>query len=237
MPNDTATPAAEMPEPQEGPYTNSLTAFPESEAYLRENLADIALETAPFARKISRCSACKGMCCYHGAHVNDEEAAFVQAVADQERDYFESLGLELPEEVIIEGVWRGEPSGKKTALKPWDYRERLPWFPAHWDNTACVFLTREGFCGLQLYSNDCDRHKWFAKPFTCWLHPITFPEDGGMTVYGPEDDPTIYDDYPGFNTVTHCGRPDLNGQPAYEVLRDELDFLGQIVGRDFHTEL
>lgn len=215
----------------------SLTAFPNSEAYIRTVLADADYDPLPFEQSFSRCKNCKGMCCYHGAHLNDEEAAFVQAVADQERDYFASKGIELPEQVVIEGTWRGKSSGKKTALKPWNYQERLPNFPQHWDNTACVFLTQEGWCGLQLYSEDCGKHKWFAKPLTCWLHPINFPETGGLTVYGKENDPTVYEDYAGFNTVTECGRPDPCGAPAYETLREELEFLGAIVGRDFYSEI
>ena len=214
-----------------------LTAFPNSESYLKEVLEETDYDPLPFEQKFSRCTDCKGMCCYHGAPLNEEEAEFLQSVADQERDYFASKGIELPEKVVIEGVWRGEPSGLKTAVRQWDYKERLPHFPKHWDNTACVFLNKEGWCGLQMYSNDCGKHKWFAKPLTCWLHPINFPDDGGMTVYGKEDDPTMYDDYPGFNTVTGCGKPDACGAPAYEVLRDELDFLGKIVGRDFYGEI
>ncbi len=219
------------------PPNSPLTAFPGSEIYLKEVLAEADYDPLPFETKFSRCQNCHGMCCYHGAHLNDEEAAFVQAVADQEREYFATKGIDLPQTVVIDSVWRGEPCGKKTALKNWDYRERLSDFPEHWDNTACVFLNREGLCGLQMYSNDCGKHKWFAKPFTCWLHPIGFPETGGLTVYDSARDPTCFDNYPGFTTVTLCGRPDACGQPAYETLREELEFLGTIVGRDFYNEI
>jgi hypothetical protein len=170
-------------------------------------------------------------------HLTQEQADVIRAIVDVNREYFASLGIDLPDEVVVEGVWRGEPSGLKTALKVWNYREKVAGFPSHWDNTACVFLSPEGYCGLQIYSQDMGMHPWYYKPLTCWLHPINFPEAGGITIYNKGNDPTIHPDYPGFNVVTLCGKSFDDGEPAKVVFEDELKFLGEIVGRDFTAEL
>jgi len=214
-----------------------LTAFPESENSLREALEEAPIFVETFKQPMKRCDSCKGMCCYHGAHINEEEAAFIRSVAKQEKEYFKGIGVELPEEVVINGEWRGEASGLKTALKPWNFNETVEDFPTHWENTACVFLTPEGYCGLQVYSKDCGLHPWWAKPMICWLHPVNFPQDGGIAVYDKESDPTIYEDYPGFNIYTRCGGCHADGDPAYQVLEDELSFLGNIVKRDLNAEI
>jgi hypothetical protein len=50
-------------------------------------------------------------------------------------------------------------------------------------------------------------------------------------------DPCRLPHYAGFVAATHCGRTEQQGPPAYEVLREELDFLGRIVGRDLYGEI
>lgn len=177
------------------------------------------------------------MCCYHGAHVNEEQAQVLQRLAQEEGAYFASIGVVLPETVIVEGHWRGQPSGGKTALKPWGFRALVEGFPAHWEETACVFLTPEGYCGLQALAASKGLHPWYFKPFTCWLHPIVIPEDCGIMIYEESNDPTIYPDYPGFNTVTPCGALAPEGLPAHEVLAPEIAFLGAMLGRDLLGEI
>lgn len=226
---------------EENPYFPGapapITAFPCSEEGVRQTHGEMPVDAQSFTRKISQCKNCRGMCCYHGAHLNDEQAEVVRELAKSEREFFASMQIELPEEVVVDGYWRGEPSGLKTAVKQWDNREQVPGYPEHWDNTACVFLNPDGYCGLQALSVERGKHPWFYKPFPCWLHPLAVPEEQPICVWGEDNDPSVYEDYAGFNTVTWCGRTDECGSPAYMTLHYEIEFLGHMLGRNLHAEI
>ena len=222
----------------------ALTAYPRTEVALRGSLAAAHLDAPSFARPVQRCSlaACRGMCCYDGVYVNDEEAAVIEEVARQEAGFFRQLGLDLPEHVIVDGEWEGLVTGKKTAVVPYAFSPEVPGFPAHFKDTACVFHLDDGRCGLQVLSQARGRHPWHYKPFTCWLHPISIApgEDGQGAVILLESeatDPYRLPDFDGYVEQTFCGRTAPCGQPGYEVLAEELALLGAITGRDLAGEL
>jgi hypothetical protein len=225
---------------EEGGRRQAQTAFPRAEADLRGRLADASVDADSFKRPLSRCSlaVCRGMCCYDGVYVTDDEAEVIQALAVREGDFFRAQGLELPPQVIVEGEWEGVVAGKKTAVVPHDFSREVPGFPRHFHDTECVFHMRDGRCGLQVLSEAHGRHPWYYKPLTCWLHPISIaPGDGGqgavVVLESVESDPYRVPGYDGYTAYTFCGRTDPCGQPASSVLDEEISFLGAIAGRDF----
>ncbi len=214
-----------------------LTAFPQTEAALRRRLERAAVRADAFRLPLARCSlaSCRGMCCYDGIYLSDEEARVVAALAREEAAFFRDRGLDLPERVVVDGSWEGVVSGKKTAVRPRPFSRLVEDFPPHFHDTACVFLLEDGRCGLQVLSEARGRHPWHCKPTGCWLHPVC--TDAGVGLHDAATDPHRLPGYDGFASRTFCGRRAPGGRPAGEVLRDELVFLGRIVGRDFAGEV
>jgi hypothetical protein len=214
-----------------------LTAFETSGQALRNDLASAVIDPAEFQRKIQRCSlaTCRGMCCYDGASVDKATAEKIREIADDNRHRFSAMGLNLPHDVVEKNEWNGTV-GLKTTVRPFPFRSHVKDFPAHFNETACVFLLDDGRCGLQVLSEQDGKHRWFYKPFTCWLQPIKLA-DGEVRLYDESSDPNKLPGYDGFVIRTCCGQTETQGQSAVEVLREELRFLGKLIGRDLLTEL
>ena len=81
------------------------------------------------------------------------------------------MGLELPEAVVAPTEWHGTV-GNITALKTFAFRSLDENYPAHFDETACVFLLDDARCGLQVLAGRDGKHPWYYKPLSCWLLPI-----------------------------------------------------------------
>jgi hypothetical protein len=211
----------------------SLTAFPESEAALREHCAEAVVDRAAFERRISRCDLthCRGTCCYDGIHVDDETAAVLTTLARDRAADFRDIGIDLPEAVIVQDTWRGSPPSPKTATRPFPFKSLVNDYPAHFNDTACVFLLDDARCALQVLAQRDGKHPWFYKPFGCWLHPISVSE-ADITLPDEQTDPYRFADYDGFASRTHCGRTCKDGAPAADVLRSELEFLEKLLRRD-----
>jgi len=227
-----------MPTSQE---KSPLTAYPRTEAYLRRTLAAAPVHVESLLRPLQRCrlERCRGMCCYDGVYLGVEEAEVVARLARTEATFFAALGLHLPREVVVSGAWENVVSGLKTAVAPWPEARGVEGFPAHFNATACVFHLPDGRCGLQALSAARGRHPWHDKPTGCWLHPLTpaYAEKHALGLEDEQTDSCRLPHYDGFVPHTPCGGTFDQGRPAYEVLRDELEFLGRIVGRDFHGEI
>jgi hypothetical protein len=210
-----------------------LTAFAGAEAALVEGCAASTVDGAAFQRKLSRCSLrrCGGTCCYDGVHVDDDTAVILQQLADQRPDEFRDMGLSLPDAVIVHEQWRGSNPAAKTAVKPFPFSSVVEDYPAHFNDTACVFLLEDARCGLQVLAERDGKHPWYYKPFSCWLHPILVSASE-ITLPDDQTDPYRFPDYDGFASKTFCGRTCDGGQPAAEVLRAELEFLGRLLRRD-----
>ena len=217
-----------------------LTAFPRTEARLRRLLAGARLDAASLQRPLHRCdlAACQGMCCYDGIYLEDDEAEVIIDLARREAAFFHDLGLNLPASVVVQGDWRGLMRGPKTAVRPDALSARVAGFPAHFNDTACVFHLPDGRCGLQLLSVARGKHPWHYKPSGCWLHPLSVGHRPGFPIGLPDEhtDPFRLPDYPGFVCRTFCGGEDPPADPAYEALHDELALLGAILGRDLVAE-
>jgi hypothetical protein len=215
---------------------DGVTAFEELEAVLRERCKDAKLSPAEFQRKLSRCSlsTCRGMCCYGGVSIDDSTAAVLQQLSTERASDFRDMGLELPETVVAPAEWR-RTGGNITALKPRPFRSLVENYPAHFDETACVFLLDDARCGLQILAGRDGKHPWYYKPFSCWLLPIKI-SNSEIHLYDYTSDPFRFSDYDGFVSRTFCGRTSDCGLPAAEVLKPELEFLGRILDRDIVSE-
>ncbi len=232
-----------------------LTAYPQTEQICRDQLSQAALDIDSFQQYRQRCSlsGCHGMCCHHGCHVNQETAEIIERVAAEETEFFKSIGLNLPESVIIDDEeydefpiekyeWKGIFSAKKTALKEKPYSTLIKDYPKHFENTACVFLLDDSRCGLQELANAKGLHPWYYKPFPCWLFPVYIaPGENQPEIFlpSPETEPWYLpeDNYDGYYTQAFCGRHSDCGQVGYMLLQAELEFLSKIVGRNFLQEI
>ena len=218
---------------------HSVTAFAETEKKLRERCATVEFDTPSLTRKLGRCelSHCRGMCCYDGVYVDEDTGRVLETLAVVRAADFRDMGLDLPPQILEKDRWR--PSGLvtdyRTALKPFPFAAAVDGYPAHFRQTACVFLIEDGRCGLQALAERDGRHPWFYKPIPCWLHPISVSETG-VTVHDELTDPYRFPWYDGYVTRTFCGRTCPEGAPAAEVLSDELTLLRQILAGDSGAE-
>jgi hypothetical protein len=226
----------ETPVDSDDNYEAGVTAYAEEEAGLRRRMDGGRVDAAAFQRRVARCeiSTCRGMCCYDGVYVSRESAAVIERVATAHAEFFAGLDLRLPDRVIVEGTWRWKRGGLKTAVKRRTFSRTVQGFPAHFSDTACVFLTRDGRCALQLLSVRLGRHAWYYKPIKCWMHPVTLEgaSRAVLLLHDEHTDPYRFPGYDGFVSRIFCGRTCPAGAPAAAVLADELTFLSRIVGRD-----
>ena len=151
------------------------------------------------------------MCCYDGASLDESTAAQVQSLADTRREDFMAMGLALPPQAVELNTWNGVSSWK-TSVKPFPYRSLVQDYPTHFGETACAFLLEDGRCGLQILAEQDGKHRWYYKPFTCWLQPIKLSEDA-VRLYDEDSDPNKIPGYDGFVVRTHCGRTEPRGGP------------------------
>jgi hypothetical protein len=209
-----------------------LTAFPGAESALRAHCAGAALDAPSFARRLARCdlARCRGMCCYDGVYVDEDTGAVLARLAVERRADFQAMGLALPDRILVTDRWRPSPlvSDQRTAVREFPFAAVVAGYPAHFRQTACVFMLEDGRCGLQVLSEKDGRHPWFYKPIPCWLHPIAIGETG-ITVHDEETDPFRFPWYDGYVTQTFCGRTVADGARAADVLAEELSFLQRIM--------
>lgn len=205
---------------------------------MRRMMGNILFDRETFGPLMKRCTLghCKGTCCHDGASMGDEEAGVIEKLVVDYKEFFEEVGLVLPESVLTPEDWHRKRTPPKTKTVFYPYHEQVSDYPQHFPDTACLFLLEDRRCAIQVLSEREGHHPWYWKPFTCWLHPITFHEEKGrrlLCVHKYENDPQRREGYDGFVSQTHCGRHECDGKPAWEVLAPELEFLGQILGRDF----
>lgn len=214
------------------------TSFPETVNILAKQIAEARIDHRAFETLLRPCemSRCKATCCYDGVHISEEEAEHIRGVV---RDGLVGLaGLLDADGVIVK-----TDKGQKTATRLAEAGELAEDFPEHFPKTRCVFLDREGYCGLQKKAMSENLDPWLHKPLTCWMHPLVLVPAGKweerpvLTIVNAENDPQKSGDYAGYASCTHCGRGDAAGEPAWQVLEAELKRLGEICGRDIYREL
>ncbi len=211
------------------------TQYQETANHLRAQIREAVLDHAAFEQKIVPCvlSNCRATCCHDGVYLSKEEASGIRELIASHPEVF-------PGDPIIAAR---DAKAFKTATRPAEDGELASDYPAHFPQTRCVLLDPEGKCRIQTWSIKQGRPPWFDKPLTCWIHPIVILPAGRererpvITLVNSENDPQKTEGYPGFASCTHCGRADDAGIPARDALRDELEMLGLISGRDLLGEL
>lgn len=214
------------------------TAFLATGAELARQVREAELDHAAFSVALKVCvlGVCRAMCCHDGVMLGDEELGVLESLVERKRDELSSLGWRG-------GEWRDRREGKwKTRTSVAADSQLAEGFPAHFPKTRCVFLDPEHRCVLQRLAVAEGRHPWHWKPVSCWMHPLLLRRDARgsrirLTLAGPESDPLTAPGYPGFGSFTPCGVPACDGVPAWQALRGELEWLGEMAGRDLVREL
>ena len=173
--------------------------------------------------RLKRCdlAECEAACCYNGAYISPEEERLIKESVATYPDFFSFL----PQEYIVEGNWLGKFSGRKTAVHPYQYKNSA--YPAHFDQTRCVFAFNDGRCSLQALSIQLGEHRWARKPKACWKHPLREDPERENLMPPPinqSDDPDRIESYAGFASFTPCGTYHPDGKPWYETLKEELGY-------------
>jgi hypothetical protein len=196
------------------------------------------IDGAAFTQCLSTCElkTCLGMCCYDGVYVEAEEEEFLRNIANRRRKAFGALGVNLPEDVVVDGFWPGMQKARKTAVRPFPFSRSVGGYPAHFADTSCVFRAEGGQCGLQLLATSDDVEPWSYKPTPCWLHPISVTA-AQITLFNTATDRFSRGSYSGYASRTFCGKICDGGDVAYKVLEPELQRLGRHLGRDLLSEI
>lgn len=165
------------------------------------------------------CSSCEAFCCYDGAYINEKEEVQIKAFVREYKDKFRHL----PKEFIIDGNWRNLISGRKTATRPYVYQNEG--YPAHFEQTRCVFVLPNNECSLQRVATDLGYHPWKVKPRTCWMFPIRKGVNGEIKAppkQNEPDDDYVDETYPGYIKFLPCGRDMKSGIEWYKILKQEI---------------
>ena len=215
-----------------------LDALPETKRYFKRRLTRAAIDYESFGKPMKLCDLhnCCGQCCYDGVCLDDDEERYLTAILEAHPVFFKELKL-TPENAFEDAEFLDTPT-RKTQERKFKYPKRAK-LPKHFSHTRCCFRYEDGRCSLQSLAMEHGEHPWAYKPFSCWLHPISL-ERGNKTILwvpGKENDHLKEPGYPGYAPFTPCGAEIKGGEPGYEVMEEELQTLGEIVGRDFYTEI
>jgi hypothetical protein len=157
-----------------------------------------------------RLEECHGACCLHGVWVDPLER-------DDILENAEKIVPFLVEARRNPGAWFTQeqeeelafPSGKVIAVRA--YKN-----PSHYGGTECVFLRTDAFCALQTAGEAAGFHPWRFKPFHCIIHPLTFDEEGRITLASDQE----LTAEPG-----SCFRRDPDSRALADELAMEINFL------------
>lgn len=217
-----------------GPFT----AYPGVEEILARQLREAALDHEAFTMRLKPCELpkCRATCCHDGAYLTAEEMKGIGEAVEGQRKRLAAYGWDEERYLTMDG------SKGRTVTRAVDHELLAEDFPTHFPRTRCVFLDRQHRCVLQRLAMDDARHPWWWKPVSCWMHPLMLrPPTGSerplLTLARPGKDPAAHKGYPGFGSCTPCGVETGDGVPAWQVLRRELELLGNISGRDLVREL
>jgi hypothetical protein len=176
-------------------------------------------EIAPRLQETSllrRCvlAECRGACCLHGVWVDPLERDDILDHAAQIAPFLASARQSSAEWFTKEQ--EAEPAFPSKIV----VAARVCKNAAHYGGTECVFLRPDARCALQAAADAAGLHPWRYKPFHCILHPLTFDEQGRVTL-APDEELRAE---PG-----SCFRLGAESQPLAQSLQAELDFLQSII--------
>jgi len=170
--------------------------------------------------RICQLDECEARCCYDGVYLEAGEEEKIREIVLSEPEFFKTL----PADYIVDGSWQNLVSGRKTAVKPYDFQSED--FPAHFTRTRCIFCRADHKCLLQVLAEQKGLHKWAYKPKTCWLFPLDLI--GGELEPPPaidEEDPLCMgDEYPGYTKFVPCGQDRPDGDPWFKTLAAEIAY-------------
>ncbi|CUU04091.1 Protein of unknown function (DUF3109) [Candidatus Thermokryptus mobilis] len=155
---------------------------------------------------------CRANCCYWGVYVDLKEREKILAHKDLILKFMDETQPKDVELWFEKEEWEDPdfPSGKCVGTNVY--------------NDKCVFLTKEGYCVLQVSAVNSGMHQWALKPFYCCIYPLTFWE-GALTY---DDDHAEDLPYCGLRaTHNHAG-------PVIEICKDEFIY---VLGEDGYAEL
>lgn len=163
---------------------------------------------------------CEARCCYDGVYLKTGEEKKIRELVASSPEFFDSL----PEEYIVDGFWDGKYEGRKTAIRPYEFKGED--FPAHFTHTRCVFCEPEHYCSLQLLAIERGLHKWAYKPTSCWMFPMRIinEEPAPPPALSEADPDCLGVDYPGFASYTLCGQGISKGTAWGETLVEEVEY-------------
>ncbi|MGC4016226.1 MAG: hypothetical protein QM755_17145 [Luteolibacter sp.] len=214
-----------------------MIAFPSLQQELARQVREARVDHEAFGMPLKVCelAECRATCCHDGVFLEPEEREVIGEVVAAHRERLADYGWQLPEifQQMADGRWKSVTLPDESPATS---------FPSHFPKTRCVFLDAEHRCVLQRLAMDEERHPWFWKPISCWMHPIILKpgrrgERPVLTLATPENDPAAHPGYPGFSAFTPCGMPCKEGGPARRTLGAELELLGGLAGRDVCGEL
>lgn len=176
--------------------------------------------------KFKRCDIdeCEAVCCYDGAYLTPDDEKKITEAVKTNRDFFKNL----PADYIIDGNWRDQVQGRKTAVRPHEYRNPIA---PHFNQTRCVFANEQGLCLLQIFAEKNGHHPWTYKPDTCWKFPLRENNEGELLIPSSrKNDPhNMGQDYPGFSSYTECGKNKRGGDPWQTVFAEEVSYAKKIL--------
>lgn len=215
-----------------------LDAMPETKRLFKSRLASCPIDVKSFLAPLHLCDlqSCQGMCCYDGVCLQEDEEHYIGAVVQAYPEVFGPMGIDRNS--AFTNLSPGLSRGRKTATRPFEY-SRESNTPKHFSRTACVFRLPDARCALQSLAIDQGEHPWAYKPPNCWLHPISLQRGTETVIWLPDKstDPQKSNAFPGFASYSRCGECAEGGPPAYVTLRQELETLGAIIGRDLLKEI
>ena len=143
------------------------------------------------------CANCEAWCCYDGVYLTKQDELKINKVVLNNKTFFSFL----PPDYIVDGSWEGIMSGRKTNVKPKQYK--LKNYPKHFNNTCCVFLV-DNKCMLEEFAVKNNEQPWKYKPHTCCLFPLQKHGKGYVIPSKTADSCNIGEHYPGYVSCLPC---------------------------------
>jgi hypothetical protein len=212
----------------------NLTAFPRTEQRLRDLITTVDIErlrkeVSPACSFLSE--KCFGVCCSFKVAVTTEEAETLKAIVKENAAFFRRAICHIPDEIVKTDAKKGR---RYLTRRKRDFKELNRIIYALISDGkrnkvatvkdffsflhVCAFSMKDGGCSLQRLALEKGLHKWYYKPINCWKFPLTIRE-GVLTMPKVSNYVRLPCSYDAKNA-------------AIAELREELSFLGSILGRE-----
>lgn len=153
---------------------------------------------------------CQAACCLHGVWIDRLEKKDILANAGK-------IAPHMEEDRRDPADWfDGREEADDHSISGWAAHSTVLPDPAHYGETACIFLRKDHLCALQAAANAEGLHPWRFKPFYCILHPLDMDDQGRITL----DETELMLDEPG-----SCLRSSETLIPLIETFEPELRYL------------